>query len=78
VTASEVSQPDQGACRRYPKNAKWDHDHCAFCWAKFMVEDLPDVLHEGYCTLDEYHWICETCFRDFQASLEWQITTRSS
>jgi len=19
----------------------WDHDHCAFCWAKFMVEDGP-------------------------------------
>ncbi len=33
----------------------WDHDHCAFCWTKFMVEDGPGVLHEGYCTEDGYH-----------------------
>ena len=31
--------------RRYPPDTTWDHDHCAFCWAKFMVEDYPDVLH---------------------------------
>lgn len=36
--------------RRYPEKPDWDHDHCEFCWAKFMVEDYPDVLHEGYST----------------------------
>ena len=37
----------------------WDHDHCEFCWAKFMdpsssidaaqfIADNPEVLIEGY------------------------------
>jgi hypothetical protein len=59
--------------RRYAKNPDWDHDHCSFCWAKFMVEDHPGVLHEGYSTLDDYHWICEQCFRDFQERFQWQV-----
>jgi hypothetical protein len=39
----------------------WEHDHCEFCWAKFMdpayseahrtyIEEHPDVLTEGYAT----------------------------
>jgi hypothetical protein len=59
--------------RRYAKNPEWDHDHCAFCWAKFMVEDYPDVLHEGYATADDYHWICDQCFRDFRERFQWQL-----
>ena len=51
----------------------WDHDHCEFCGAKFMVEETPDVLHEGYCTLDEYRWICSTCFADFRARFSWDV-----
>ena len=62
-------------CRyhRYPNNPDHDHDHCAFCWAKFMVEDYPDVLHEGYCTQDEYHWICDQCFKDFKERFRWTV-----
>ena len=26
----------------------WDHDHCEFCWAKFMEPGNPDTLPEGY------------------------------
>src|SRR6266478_6641809 len=59
--------------RRYPKNSNWDHDHCAFCGAKFMVEDEPDVLHEGYSTLDEYRWICPACFDDFKEMFGWRV-----
>ena len=59
--------------RRYKPTAGNDHDHCAFCWAKFMVEDYPDVLHEGYSTLDSYHWICNQCFRDFSDKFHWQV-----
>jgi hypothetical protein len=59
--------------RRYSENPDWDHDHCEFCWAKFMVEDLPEVLHEGYCTLDEYRWICSTCFADFRERFVWTV-----
>ena len=47
-------------------NPEWDHDHCEFCWAKFMEEDFPNVLHAGYTTADEYRWICQTCFDDFK------------
>ena len=64
--------------RIYPKNEKWDHDHCAFCWAKFMVEELPEVLHEGYCTEDEYHWICEACFDDFKVQFGWVLKPNDS
>ena len=32
-----------------------DHDHCDFCWEK--ISEMEDNLHEGYCTLDKYHWI---------------------
>jgi hypothetical protein len=59
--------------RRYPANPDWDHDHCEFCWAKFMVEDYPDVFHEGYSTLDEYRWICKGCFDDFKEMFEWRV-----
>jgi hypothetical protein len=59
--------------RRYAANADWDHDHCAFCWAKFMVEDLPIVLHEGYATRDDYHWICQRCFQDFREQFRWTV-----
>ena len=61
------------AYRRYSTNPTWDHDHCEFCWAKFMVEDAPDVLHEGYCTENEYHWVCPECFTDFQAQFLWRV-----
>jgi hypothetical protein len=40
-----------------------------------MVEDFPDVLHEGYCTADEYHWICDQCFADFSKRFAWRIKT---
>jgi len=32
-----------------------------------------DMLQEGYCTLDEYHWICPECFRDFREMFGWQV-----
>lgn len=38
-----------------------------------MVEDTPDVLHEGYCTPDERRWICPTCFRDFREQFMWEL-----
>ena len=60
--------------REYTRwSESWDHDHCEFCWAKFMVEDYPDVLHEGYTTEDQYRWICKKCFEDFKNMFEWKI-----
>src|SRR3954466_6550264 len=51
----------------------WEHDHCEFCWAKFMEEDVPDVLPEGYATEDNYRWICEQCFEDFKDLSGWEV-----
>lgn len=48
-----------------------DHEHCEFCMDKFG-EDLG-LLKQGYCTLDEYHWICNKCFKDFEEQFEWQL-----
>jgi hypothetical protein len=59
--------------RRYEPAADNDHDHCAFCWVKFMVNDHPDMLHQGYATLDKYHWICERCFKDFKERFRWKL-----
>jgi hypothetical protein len=61
------------AYRRYPKNPSWDHDHCSFCRAEFTVEDSPEALREGYCTLDDYHWICDRCFHDFKGLFGWRV-----
>ena len=51
----------------------WDHDHCEFCSAKFMEDDLPDALREGYTTDNQYHWVCPTCFEDFKDRFEWAL-----
>ncbi len=56
------------------KGSTSDHDHCAFCFAKFTDrDDIKDSLQEGYCTKDRYHWICEKCFGDFKDRFNWQI-----
>ena len=52
----------------------WDHDHCEFCWAKFTDSDkVPDALHEGYATDDEYRWICATCAKDFASRFDFKL-----
>jgi hypothetical protein len=64
--------------RRYRQYSKdWDHDHCEFCGAKFMVTDRPGVLHEGYATEDDYRWICPKCFEDFKDMFGWKVTGES-
>ncbi len=50
----------------------WDHDHCEFCGAKF-TENTPGTLHEGYTTQNNYHWICDPCFTDFNELFEWKV-----
>lgn len=46
------------------RTTKTDHEHCEFCTDK--ISEYPDTLNRGYCTEDEYHWICDTCFEDFR------------
>ena len=38
-----------------------------------MEEDYPNVLHEGYATEGNYHWICEQCFEDFKDLFAWRV-----
>lgn len=46
-----------------------DHDHCEFCMDKFWAEGMQ----YGYCTIDKYTWICESCFNEFKELFEWEI-----
>ena len=58
--------------KQYKKySERWDHDHCAFCFEKFYEQ--PGFLHQGYCTENEYHWICENCFNDFKDMFNWVV-----
>ena len=56
-----------------PTSRNNDHEHCEFCFAKFMLGNEPDTLQEGYATLDGYRWICKQCFNDFAAMFAWQV-----
>lgn len=53
------------------KTTMCEHDHCEFCMSKFS-NSLND-LHTGYCTMDEYYWICEECFADFAEMFDWTV-----
>ena len=57
----------------HPPRPEWDHDHCEFCFAKFAEDSQPEVLHAGYTTADEYHWVCQTCVEDYQKQFGWQV-----
>ena len=48
-----------------------EHEHCEFCGCKFGKNE--EDLHEGYCTLDKYHWICKPCFNDFKEMFKWKL-----
>ena len=54
-----------------PPSAEWDHDHCAFCGAKFSLNDGD--LKNGYSTEDGYHWVCNQCFNDFLHVFNWHV-----
>jgi len=56
------AQLRRGPWRQY--SPSWDHGHCEFCMAKFGAHDGD--LTSGYSTLDDYRWICVTCFEDFR------------
>lgn len=56
--------------RRYPSGAA--HDHCEFCFQTFG--EMAEGLREGYCTQDEYHWICCACYTDFKAQFCWTLS----
>jgi hypothetical protein len=62
--------------RQYERNPNWDHDHCDFCGETFSLKD-PQAIREGYSTVDEYHWICPSCFEDFKTRFRWTVVDAS-
>ena len=46
----------------------WEHDHCEFCGTQITA--LSPI---AYATEDDYHWICDTCFRDFREMFKWKV-----
>lgn len=56
-----------------PANPENDHDHCEFCYVKFMTGSEPETLQQGYSTPDRYRWICRACFDDFAAQFAWRV-----
>ncbi len=67
-------------CGRYPG----DHQHCDFCWAKFMDERDPPypgdehvIVHEGYSPEDNVCWVCDQCFADFHVRFSWTVAPDS-
>jgi len=62
----------QWASRSFrPYHEGWDHDHCEFCGEKFS--QVEGDLHQGFVTLDNYHWVCERCFADFREEMKWTV-----
>jgi ribosomal protein S18 acetylase RimI-like enzyme len=61
--------------RRYrPPSATWDHDHCEFCWQKFMAEPWPKTQQEAYVTTNgQERWICAACYADFREQFAWRL-----
>ena len=52
----------------------WDHDHCEFCFIKFLPELWGDyVAAEGYVTDEDDRWVCKQCFEDFKELFEWRL-----
>jgi hypothetical protein len=56
----------------------WDHDHCEFCFAKFMDRDEADLLREGWATPyfgseSSFRWVCPQCFDDFKEEFEFDV-----
>ena len=56
------------------RSETWEHEHCEFCWRKFMEVDDPEIHRWGYTTEDDYFWICADCYTDFKDMFEWQLT----
>ncbi len=77
--SSEPVEAPAGAVERVEPRG-WDHDHCDFCWAKFMAPEIadrnPEMLAAGYTIASEERstfWICPSCFEDFKERFAWTV-----
>ena len=51
------------------KNSHLFHTHCEFCTNTIT----GDSSEECFVTLDNRHWICKTCFDDFDKQFSWKV-----
>lgn len=75
----------QGASFQWRKwssdRPEWDHDHCEFCGVHFgdhVFGDDLDTQLEGWCSSDNSHWVCRTCFDDFRERLNLRAGSSAS
>jgi hypothetical protein len=56
--------------RFVPPTPGHEHEHCVFCWAKFMDLEDPEmkILRAGFVTENE-EWVCEQCYHDLKEVL---------
>lgn len=50
---------------------KCDHEHCVFCWDKFLKNE--NIKMNVYATTNLKYWICEKCFNDFRKEFDWIV-----
>ncbi len=55
------------------QSERWDHEHCRFCWKKFMESGGDGILTTGYATEDNICWICPECYEDFKEMFGWTL-----
>jgi hypothetical protein len=68
-----LKQVDLCHCTYEIRSEGWDHDHCEFCGGKFATKGGD--FTEGYATIDQYHWICNGCYMDFQGMFDWKVVS---
>lgn len=73
------------------RSPEWEHDHCTFCWMKFVdpetgpeqreLVESGEALEAGFTTTGayrkgaRYEWICRNCFDDFRDEFGWVVAS---
>ena len=47
-------------------SSKWNHEHCQFCFERFVNGDFAFSCCNGK------YWVCEKCFNDFKVGFGWK------
>jgi hypothetical protein len=63
----------------------WEHDHCSLSTRKLVEKPTgaADELTEAWAAVgrgpagqDDYHWVCDDCFKDFRERFAWKVAER--
>lgn len=64
------------------QDPSWDHEHCIFCWRKFVDPDFHEghrrmlaeddhTARKGYTDENERSWVCVECMAEFGDGFGW-------